>query len=261
MTSHERVPDPLRLPDDAAHRILARAIELDVSRPLETSLDDLRDIAKEAGISADAFEQAVTEFRALQLRSFANAAAPVGSDDPASEPGMIGRVWNRLAGSRAKDARSTPSVLEALTTNVVAFGIFFLTYGFANRITYGLGAPWEVGHLIQILADIVGVAIAVRLNARFVAFGLAGIAVAQLAKYLMHLGFGIEAVQGGPTQLAVMIAGVLGATIGGLIIAPRVVDRAFRPPNEHTAEETAVAARPATEGGPKRLLKLRAGTI
>ena len=31
--------------------------------------------------------------------------------------------------------------LTALTTNVVAFGIFFLTYGFANRITYGLGAP------------------------------------------------------------------------------------------------------------------------
>src|SRR5688572_9575167 len=65
MTSeNEQPPHASRVPDETAHRILARAIELDASQAIETSLEDLRGIAQEAGISPGAFEQALAEFRA-----------------------------------------------------------------------------------------------------------------------------------------------------------------------------------------------------
>jgi hypothetical protein len=269
MTPHDhRLPDPSRVPDEVAQRIFARAIELDEIKPLEMSLDDLRAAAREAGISPHALEHALTEFGALVVRSPGDEQTGIASQHPVGgEAGMMRRLWRQLAGrSGPRASLSKSSIWEALLTNVVAFAIFLVVYGLSNRITSSLGVPWEGGHLAQILADVLGVGIAVRLNARLVAFGVAGVGVSQLAKYLMHLGFGIESVQGGPTQLAMMIAGVLGAVLGGLIIGPRVMSRNAGPPEQHPAasaapQTAAAAAAAAAESDPKRLLQLRARTI
>lgn len=53
----------VRFADDAARKLLARAIELDASRSSELSLAQLRDVATEAGISRSSFDAALNEMR------------------------------------------------------------------------------------------------------------------------------------------------------------------------------------------------------
>ena len=52
-----------RLTDEAARRLLVRASELDAARPAQMSVAELRDVAREAGIRASAFEEALAELR------------------------------------------------------------------------------------------------------------------------------------------------------------------------------------------------------
>ena len=56
-----------KLSEKEAHRLLARAVELDAEQETVISLSDLREAAGEAGIARDAFEQALVEFRAGEL--------------------------------------------------------------------------------------------------------------------------------------------------------------------------------------------------
>jgi hypothetical protein len=55
--------DTDRLPDEAARRLLVRASELEAIASAETSLGELREVAREAGIGPAAFEQALAELR------------------------------------------------------------------------------------------------------------------------------------------------------------------------------------------------------
>ena len=52
-----------RLPEEAARRLLARATELEAARSADLSVAELREAAREAGITPGAFEQALAEFR------------------------------------------------------------------------------------------------------------------------------------------------------------------------------------------------------
>lgn len=67
---HDRDPlaevDAIRLPDDVAQRLLARATELDERRG-RTSIDQLRRAASEAGISPAAFDTALAELARGEL--------------------------------------------------------------------------------------------------------------------------------------------------------------------------------------------------
>ena len=62
----DRDPNAIRLPDDVAQRLLARATELD-DRSGRTSIDQLRRAATEAGISPAAFETALAELARGEL--------------------------------------------------------------------------------------------------------------------------------------------------------------------------------------------------
>ena len=53
--------------EEEAHRLLARAVELDAEQGAAVSLRELRQAAEEAGIPRDAFEQALVELRAGEL--------------------------------------------------------------------------------------------------------------------------------------------------------------------------------------------------
>jgi hypothetical protein len=61
------LPHPDGLSEDQAHRILARAVELDARNEELISFAQLRAVAAEAGISAEALEQAVQEVHAGHL--------------------------------------------------------------------------------------------------------------------------------------------------------------------------------------------------
>jgi hypothetical protein len=60
----ERDQDSLRLSDNAATVLLARAVQLDSANAAKVSIAELRQAALDAGIAPEAFEQAVAEFRA-----------------------------------------------------------------------------------------------------------------------------------------------------------------------------------------------------
>lgn len=62
----DRDPSSIRLPDDVAQRLLARATELD-ERNGRTSIDQLRRAATEAGISPTAFDSALAELARGEL--------------------------------------------------------------------------------------------------------------------------------------------------------------------------------------------------
>jgi hypothetical protein len=55
--------EAVRLPEDAARRLIARATELDARLATESSIADLRDAARQAGISDEAFQRALDEVR------------------------------------------------------------------------------------------------------------------------------------------------------------------------------------------------------
>lgn len=58
--------------DSAAAQLLKRAVEIDAKRGMSVSITDLRAAAMEAGISTDAFEDALAELRARDPRSVAS---------------------------------------------------------------------------------------------------------------------------------------------------------------------------------------------
>jgi hypothetical protein len=80
-------PNLQRLPDHLAQRVLARASEIDAAGAAVT---DLREAAREAGISQAAFEAALAEVQTVN-----DAAVPIAKHVPAPRPrrfvaGMIG---------------------------------------------------------------------------------------------------------------------------------------------------------------------------
>jgi hypothetical protein len=63
MTERNKGRDAERLPEEAARRLLERASELEAVRSAELSVAELREAARDAGITPGAFEQALAEFR------------------------------------------------------------------------------------------------------------------------------------------------------------------------------------------------------
>lgn len=57
-------PTHARISEENAHRLLARAAELDAHIGTELSIDQLREIAREAGIAESAFDEALRELDA-----------------------------------------------------------------------------------------------------------------------------------------------------------------------------------------------------
>ena len=76
MTEREQFRDAERLPEEVARRILERASELEAARSAELSVAELREAAREAGITPTAFEQALAEIRGTDLSSPAAVLAP-----------------------------------------------------------------------------------------------------------------------------------------------------------------------------------------
>lgn len=85
-------PTPDALPEPVASRLLARASELDAAREARVRVADLRAAADEAGISAHAFDAALSELREGETIA------------PASSPARVPRVargWRRAAAGAA----------------------------------------------------------------------------------------------------------------------------------------------------------------
>jgi hypothetical protein len=185
-----------RLSEEVAHRVLARAIELDETRDSETTVRVLRDAAQEAGISLQAFDAAV--------RELAVPALPVVATQRGNP---LQRLWTRMRGN----PRERRTIGDAVVSNAIAAAVSWVSIFLLTRIAMGLG--WQGIESGILLGCVLGVGIARKLHARVIEMGLMGMVAFQAAELAMHLLFGIRAVQSGPTHFAVMIAGVLGVVL------------------------------------------------
>ena len=238
---------PEALSEDAAHRLLARAVELDARRASDVSIAQLRDIALEAGIAPAAFEDALAEIRGLSATGVGPAA-----------PGPLRKIWRRWQGLEptASSPAQTTSLWTALTTNAVAFATFYVVLGAVSRLSRPLDLGWAAHSAMTIAVNLLGIGVALRLRARVTAILLGVTAAHQLSGYVMHLIFGIETVQGGPTQFALMLAALLGIAFGA------GMTRWGRPPahamGDGAAErERASGEAPAPAQPPPTTLRLR----
>jgi hypothetical protein len=83
--------------EDDAHRLLARAVELDARDTSDVSVAQLRDVAAEAGIAPQAFERALQEFR--------DSAFPHRRADSSRIGVQIARVRAIYEGLSSRDSR------------------------------------------------------------------------------------------------------------------------------------------------------------
>lgn len=206
--------DPARPPlerafsEDAAHRLLARAVELDARRASQVTIAELREIAREAGIATEAFEEALNEMKAYSV-------AETSSTKLGRLRSLWDRVWNNDAG--LPGAGRPGSRFTAITTNAIAFALFMILLRMVSQISRSLGGDWRVHAAGEVVANVLGIGIALRMRARTTTIVLGVTAAAQIAGFVMHLLFGIRTVQGGPTNWALMLAGLLGIGFGAML--------------------------------------------
>lgn len=170
------------LPEAEAHRVLARAAEIDAQDGPSVPLERLRLAALEAGLSPAAFEAALSEVHE------ARRAHP-----PTSSP------WPRLA-------RYAGAMLGT--------GVMLVT---GAAILNDVESAWLVRKLLDPVALGVGAALALRFKVRPLALVLGGLAVATGAEFFMDLWAGRPAIRGAEPHFGLMIAGVAGVLLGSLL--------------------------------------------
>ena len=195
--------DAQRLPEDAAHRLLARAVEIDNPRSSEITIAQLRDAAAEAGISNVAFDEALAELR---------GTARGNAYDAPTHLGALDRVRRWIANANSDVAK------ESVLRNLIAIVGFWGTLMLIVSVDRALDVHWLVRKASDPLALGLGAALASRLRARPVCLVLAGLAISQGAEFVMDLSLGAPAVQGFGSHIALMIAGVAGVLLGGRIL-------------------------------------------
>jgi hypothetical protein len=211
--------DGPRLPEDAAHRLLARAVELDAARAAEIPVARLREAAREAGISAAAFEAALAE-----------AQAP-----PATAAAARGGRW------------------ETVFRNALAVVAFWGTLVLLVRLCRAADVAWQVRKAADVAALLVGAGVARRLGARVALFALAGLALAQGSEVAMDLLYGGPAVRGAGAHFALIVAGVGGVALGALLTRARRSSPPVAPAPHAAPADAAPGAAPAQTARPDSL--------
>jgi hypothetical protein len=225
MPEPQELSSGARLSDDTARSILARAIDLEHAVDSGTmTVMQLRELAQEAGISPQAFEAALLE-------------AESGSEGhaPASSRSWLAAVWARL--NKRVDREVSRS--DLLTVSVAAALLVWIITFALTRFARAEG--WQAMEMTIFVSMLAGAGLARRLGARLVAVGILGLAAFQAAELAMHTLYGIQAVQGGPTHWAVMIAGVLGALFGSRF------ERGVSPTTDRARADASVADRQESE--------------
>ena len=105
----------------------------------------------------------------------------------------------------------------SLARNVVALVVFWLSALTFVRIGERLLGGWPASTLGELVALLLGVALALRLRAKATAYFLAAMTAYSASENAIHLYFGIRAAQGAATHFAVMGAGLIGVILGALL--------------------------------------------
>ena len=220
-----------RLPEDAAHRLLARAVELDATRGAELTITQLRAAAREAGISTAAFEAALREWQSAEVASTEPSRRGVGVPQWfADQATAIGVAVN-----------------GAPIRNLFALAAFWGVLVALVSIDRVAGVHWLVRKATDPVALAIGAVIASRLKARPVALLLAGLAVSLGAEFTMDAALGAPAVHGFGSHFALMIAGIAGVLLGGRLHRSPPAERIADAPSTEPIQPAARESRPAEQ--------------
>ena len=96
----------------------------------------------------------------------------------------------------------------------LVLAVFWLTAYALVRISDHLLGGWPASQVGILIACGIGIYLSLRLHVRPVAYLLAGQLAFGVAELCLHSVYGIRSVQGGPTHIAVMLAGTLGVLFG-----------------------------------------------
>jgi hypothetical protein len=185
-----------RLSEDVAHRLLARAVELDTPGGAEITIAQLREAAVDAGVSESAFNAAVAELERAGYRSSTSSKIDVQASS--TEPRA-----SRLA-------RFTGSVIRNVGA-LAASGAFVAAGAMLIRAT---NAPDLLHKVSDALAMGLGALLASRWRARPAMILLAGLSIALGAEVLFDVLQGSYSVRGFGAHMALMVAGVAGVLLG-----------------------------------------------
>ncbi|HYI09474.1 MAG TPA: hypothetical protein VEK57_10425 [Thermoanaerobaculia bacterium] len=113
--------------------------------------------------------------------------------------------------------RSLKTIAISMLLNVAAFAAFWIVSFLLIQIAERLLGGWPVTSFAQIAGCAIGVILAIRLEARIMAYFLAGMGAYSISELLIHSVYGIRSAQGAPTHFAVMGAAVLGIMFGAFL--------------------------------------------
>jgi len=116
------------------------------------------------------------------------------------------------------DFRSPWPLVLSLGRHVLAFVIFWIIGLALVQLGERMLGGWPASEVGQLVASVLGVAIALRLRAPVMAYLLAAMTAFSASEVVIHLYYGIRAAQGAPTHFAVMGAGIVGVVLGALLM-------------------------------------------
>ena len=175
------------LSEDRAAQLLERAAKLDVRGPGRVSIDELREVAVEAGISAESFDAALAELRAGQPGA----------------PRVAERAHSKISGVvRRAGIVAVGSLLGVLTAIMADMGMDGVSAFIFTMVIATLVAAW--------------LAVGRRSNRELLDFEMdLGALWAGLTFWLMMSNPG----DAGQVLEVMMPAGALGSVLGGVIVA------------------------------------------
>lgn len=219
MSEQDHDAERMHLSDEAAQRLLARVVELDADRHIGTTVARLREVTRELGIPDATFERALEELRML-------TAATPGTQEVRERP-QSRWWWQRSIRSTTERSGG-----ESLFVNGGVLAAFIAALGLSSYLSHFLGGDWQMRAGFTVLLNLLAVVVARRYRARPAMYLLAVTAVAQSVEYVMHLLFGIQAVQGGDTHWAVLAAAAVALLCSPWLRAPGPNDGVRTPAEE-----------------------------
>lgn len=110
-------------------------------------------------------------------------------------------------------------IANAVLKGAFVIAVYWLTAFVIVQFSERVAGGWALSETGEVLAGILGVFLARRLNVITVAYVLGGFLAFSASELVLHSIYGIRSVQSGPTHFAVMLAGILGVALGAFLRA------------------------------------------
>lgn len=109
------------------------------------------------------------------------------------------------------------SMLNSVLKGAFVIAVYWLTAFVIVQFSERVAGGWALAQIGEVLAGILGVFLARRLNVITVAYVLGGFLAFSASELVLHSIYGNRSVQGGPTHFAVMFAGIAGVAMGAFL--------------------------------------------